>query len=725
MKSKPKIIATLGPSSFTQKTVEKMDFLGVEYFRINLSHTDISDVSQLVNKFRRWSDKKICFDTEGAQLRTEIIKNEKLYINFNDELKLISCNSTDKENSLKLNIENPQKILNIGDILNIDFNGAVVQIIDKDGSRSLKARVLKKGLVLSNKGIGVDRSLDLPCFSDKDNEILSLASKLNIKTFFLSFCSSKNDVENLRKKFDYNIEIISKIESTSGIKNLHEICSASESILIDRGDLSRDVPIEKIPHAQKYIINVAKSLGVKVHIATNLMESMLTNSQPTRAELNDIVGSINDGASGLVLAAETAIGKHPVDSVRILSNIIKGNNESYNNVDSLFSFNSPLLNKPMGGYLVNNYSSYSENEIYNLKSMKINKRCLTDIIQICIGTYSPLDRFMALDEVESVLDNFKLRDGSVWTLPIIMQISEHEVSKISLNEPLALKYGENDIVAVFRPDKIEKVDSLREKISLWFGTDDQNHPGVKYFKSEGDYMLSGKPYLIKKNISKYFSKYELTPDKSRSLFHSYGWHKIVGFHTRNVPHKGHEFIQQKALKIADADAIFISPVSGIKKIGDFKTKIIIKCYNELVNKMFYDPFPALISPFNTYSRYAGPREAAFTAICRKNYGCSHFIIGRDHTGLKNYYDKNAYNILDELDLGISLIRFSEVVYDQEKNKYLENIDLKKSEYIKKISATKLRGKINDKSFKKDYILSDIVFNTLMDFVNDKKELFIV
>ena len=322
MKSKPKIIATLGPSSFTQKTVEKMDFLGVEYFRINLSHTDISDVSQLVNKFRRWSDKKICFDTEGAQLRTEIIKNEKLYINFNDELKLISCNSTDKENSLKLNIENPQKILNIGDILNIDFNGAVVQIIDKDGSRSLKARVLKKGLVLSNKGIGVDRSLDLPCFSDKDNEILSLASELNIKTFFLSFCSSKNDVENLRKKFDYNIEIISKIESTSGIKNLDEICSASESILIDRGDLSRDVPIEKIPHAQKYIINVAKSLGVKVHIATNLMESMLTNSQPTRAELNDIVGSINDGASGLVLAAETAIGSFPVDCVKFMKRCI-------------------------------------------------------------------------------------------------------------------------------------------------------------------------------------------------------------------------------------------------------------------------------------------------------------------------------------------------------------------------------------------------------------------
>ena len=183
-----KIIATLGPSSFNKNVVQKMDFFGVEYFRINLSHTEISDITDLVSQLNSWTKKKICLDTEGAQLRTGKIDKKGYFLKFKDEIKLTGSNTQLDKNSLKLNISNPGKVLQIGDVLNIDFNGAMVQITEKINDQSLIARTLKEGLAISNKGIGVDRILDFPSFSEKDNKILTIALKLNIKTFFLSFC---------------------------------------------------------------------------------------------------------------------------------------------------------------------------------------------------------------------------------------------------------------------------------------------------------------------------------------------------------------------------------------------------------------------------------------------------------------------------------------------------------------------------------------------------------
>ena len=527
--------------------------------------------------------------------------------------------------------------------------------------------------------------------------------------------------------FEFNIEIISKVESRIALKNLSDICHESDSILIDRGDLSRDVQLEKIPRAQTYIINQAKKQNTPVYIATNLMESMLKESQPTRAELNDIVGAIDSGASGLVLAAETAIGKYPIDAVRILSNIISENQNKVkiDNYEELFNFNSPLLNEPHGGKLIQQFSSFSEQEIRHLPFVYIDEKSITDVLQICEGTYSPVNRFMCVDEIKSVLETNSLRDGLAWTLPILLQIKSNKYEKIPMTGTIALKEeGKEAVIAVMEVEKSEKLIDLNNQIINWFGTEDKNHPGLKDILSRGDIVLSGKPFIVKEKAKYLRSEYELTPKQTRALFHTYGWHKIIGFHTRNAPHKGHEYIQKTALDRVNADSLFISPVMGIKKKGDFRSDIIVKCYNALISSNVYDPYPAVIGGFNTYSRYCGPREAVFTAICRKNFGCSHFIIGRDHTGVGNFYKlEESKDIFNQLDIGISLVSFGEVVFDTKKNIYIEKNSQIDYQKYKKISGSILRESINKKLLINDYLIDKSIFVLIDKMINNSTNLF--
>jgi pyruvate kinase len=158
--------------------------------------------------------------------------------------------------------------------------------------------------------------------SKKDVEMLKVLNGLGASTIFLSFCSWPEDVAELKKHFDHPIKVVSKIENKTGLRNLVEICEVSDGILIDRGDLSKDIPLVKIPFAQDYIIEHAQEMNTPVYVATNLMESMLSEPEPTRAEVNDIVKTLDAGADGLVLAGETAIGKHPIETVRIMKKII-------------------------------------------------------------------------------------------------------------------------------------------------------------------------------------------------------------------------------------------------------------------------------------------------------------------------------------------------------------------------------------------------------------------
>ena len=328
--------------------------------------------------------------------------------------------------------------------------------------------------------------------------MIELSKDMGLDIFYLSFCSNGDDVKEMRNRFDYDIQIISKVESKKGLYNLESICKESDAVLIDRGDLSRDVPLEKIPFAQKYILDEAKSRNTHVYVATNLMENMINNSKPTRAEVNDIRATLNDGADGLVLAAETAIGKYPVECVRIMSRIINEveNHQSDINIDTLFNLPSDRVVAPHGGNLIQQFSD--ELIINDAYTLIVDKRIIMDAVQIANGTYSPISCFMDMANIYSVLTENQI-GGEMWTLPIIFQIDEKMVKKIPHNGKIYLKpQGEKEPFCVLNNLNIEKFKNKSEVAKLWFETNDLNHPGVNDFMKSGDYILSGQPFLLNK-----------------------------------------------------------------------------------------------------------------------------------------------------------------------------------------------------------------------------------
>ncbi|MBH11268.1 MAG: hypothetical protein CMG74_13130 [Candidatus Marinimicrobia bacterium] len=655
--NKKLIIATLGPTSLNKKVVKSMDNNGVDIFRLNLSHTDIDNLKRQVLELSKWTNKPICLDTEGRQLRTRKLIRNNLPIKSGEIINLLSSNkSPQNENEIPLSVIAPDKILSIGDLLSIDFDSVILQIIDKGSDNSVIARVVSGGIIGSNKGIHFPNEKLLPAFTEKDILAFKIANDLRIKTFALSFASDAKSIKQLREHFNYEINIISKVENDLALQNLAEICDASDSILIDRGDLSRYVPIEKIIFAQQYIVKFANSVNKDVYIATNLMESMINNSYPTRAEIHDIVASLNENADGLILAAETAIGKYPIETIRFVSQIINevNNTKDKSNIEYLTSVDHNNLIEPHGGQLIQQHiNDLDEVSISELTELEVDQKTFSDIIHICEGTFSPLTSFMDVATIQCVLDNNELINGAAWTLPIIFQISKENIEKIKGNSTIGIKLkGNKDISAILNIQNIEKLNISEKLLQKWFGTCDEKHVGVKEFCNKGEYILSGQPYLMNNNAS----AFEIYPKQTRGVFSQLKWENIVGFHTRNVIHNGHEFIQKKALEMIGADALLISPVVGEKKKGDFSGKAILECYNKMITEEYYKPYGALLSAFNTYSRYSGPREAVFTAICRKNFGCNYFIVGRDHTGLGDYYNPyDSHDIFENLDLGIIIL----------------------------------------------------------------------
>ena len=713
-----KIICTVGPTSVNKSIIRKMDESGVDLFRINLSHTEIEDFLPLVEKLQEWTDKPICPDTEGAQLRTSLLSQNR-HVAEHEIIEFVNKANLLDESQIGIIGGDIQYLFKKGDLVTIDFDGAVVQIIENLTTR-LKARVLHSGKVGNNKGISVDRAIPLISFTPKDDAILKLAKSIQLNHFFLSFCSHSDDVIALRAKFDYPIQVISKVESKKGLINLDGICEESDAILIDRGDLSRDVPLEKIPFAQQYILEKGKIFNTPVYVATNLMENMILNSKPTRAEVNDIRSTLIGGASGLVLAAETAIGNYPVECVRILSRIMEEtqNYSDNDNLDKLFSLPSGRMVEPHGGNLIQQFSDDGYDN--HIKTVRVDEQVFMDVYQISNGTFSPLNGFMNLNEVFSVLNENKIGNEITWTLPILFMVDEKNSRLIEGMEKIYLqKDGDEHPFAILNINTIEKIENKNSLSTLWFGTDDLKHPGVTKFMSGGDYIISGRPYLLSDYNHAGKNKYELTPSQSRYIFDHNGWHNIIGFHTRNVPHKGHEFIQLKALNETNADAIFISPVTGLKKMGDFLANPIIECYNTLIKQGVYQPFGALIGSFNTHSRYSGPREAVFTALCRQNYGCNYFIVGRDHTGVGSYYEPDAsLKFFDNLNMDIKILSFNSVSFHKEKGLVDELIDSDDIKNIETISGSIIREKIMNDGDIPDYLMRPSIVKILKDWKSD-------
>ncbi|MFX0014096.1 MAG: sulfate adenylyltransferase [Promethearchaeota archaeon] len=303
--------------------------------------------------------------------------------------------------------------------------------------------------------------------------------------------------------------------------------------------------------------------------------------------------------------------------------------------------------KAHGGRLTNrllstNQSGRLKDEITEFEQIAIDLETYIEIENIAIGTFSPLEGYMTKQEFESVLKTSRLTTGLAWTIPITFDMNETQATKIEKDNQVVLTY-QGEPVALF--DLEDKFQPNKKKwVQAVFGTTDQKHPGVNRIFSKETTFLGGTIDLLKRPEVP-FPQYHLTPKESRVLFRAKGWKTVVGFQTRNAPHIGHEYVQKAALTFVDG--LFINPVIGKKKQGDFKDDVILKSYQELIDN-YYLKQRAVLVTLLTEMRYAGPKEAILHAIMRKNYGCTHFIVGRDHAGVGDYYPPfAAQDIFDD------------------------------------------------------------------------------
>lgn len=718
------ILCTLGPASLTSEIISRLDELKVDLFRLNLSHTSVDEIKGLVELVRSVSQVPICLDTQGAQIRTGTFIGKHVRLRSGDLVELVSSPLQGGPGKVPLYPSTVIPQLVVGDLISIDVDAVPLQVIEV--GETCLAKVLGSGSIGSNKAISLDRTIALAELTDVDHAAIELGLELGINNIALSFANRRQDIEILRDLVGEDVNITAKIESRQGLENLAEILQVSDSILIDRGDLSREVPIESIPFIQKDIIKRANQAKVPVYVATNLLESMVVNPHPTRAEANDVINTLLDGADGLVLAAEVAIGDYPVECLKMIRGLIQ-QFEAHTDPSPLGIKPVPALSWPLivphGDRLVKRVANASETfAIGSLPRFQVGEKVMMDAKQIAQGVFSPIEGFMGPDELESVLSRYQLLDGSVWPMPILFQLPDGQEFDFIKGETLGLTTRANSNVAALLHVESCFTADLKDLTARWYGTTDVNHPGVAGLMNESNRFVAGKVDLLDEGL-KHQQPYHVTPAQSRKVFAQRQWQKVVGFHTRNVPHRAHEYLQMAALQKHQCDGIFIHPVTGTKKPGDFSSEIILNAYQLLIDQ-FYPPNVALLSGFEAYSRYAGPREAVFTALCRKNFGCSHFIVGRDHTGVGDYYaPEESQNLFQELgDIGIQPVFFDEIYYCDRCEVHVESCQ-HGTDYRKIISGTRIRETLSQGQLLPQWCLREPVSQLILEKLKNGSEVF--
>jgi sulfate adenylyltransferase len=286
--------------------------------------------------------------------------------------------------------------------------------------------------------------------------------------------------------------------------------------------------------------------------------------------------------------------------------------------------------------------------------LALSRRQYMEMEKIGLGAFAPLSGFMNEDQFRNVVDHMRLPDGAPFPLPVILDITGDQAKGVRPGARLALVFdglevGELSVESIYGCEK----ESAAQKI---FGTRDSNHPGVAHFFRMGQMFVGGQ-IRLKKRAHFEFSDDELTPEEARAYVAERAWQTVVGFQTRNMPHGAHEYLHRLALE--RADGLLIQPIVGWRKRGDYNPAVILKSYKALIDG-FLPKRRVLLSVLSIAMRYAGPREAVFHAIIRRNYGCTHFIVGRDHAGVGDYYGKyEAHELTRRFDgeLGIKVLRF--------------------------------------------------------------------
>jgi sulfate adenylyltransferase len=321
---------------------------------------------------------------------------------------------------------------------------------------------------------------------------------------------------------------------------------------------------------------------------------------------------------------------------------------------------------PHGGELICNWAEESEQaelreQAHGFPQVVIGSRQLADLEMLANGAYSPLRGFMTRNDYLDVVNKMHLSNGLPWSVPITLAVTSEQAATIREGQQVALVDAEGALYAVLTVEEKYTYDKHREA-RLVYRTEDEAHPGVKVVYQQGDVLLGG-PVRVIALQSQTFAEYRYTPTQARAAFNERGWKRIVGFQTRNPVHRAHEYIQKCALEIVDG--LYLHPLVGDTKGDDIPADVRMRCYEVLLDN-YYPANRVLLGVLPAAMRYAGPREAIFHALMRKNYGCSHFIVGRDHAGVGNYYGTyDAQYIFSEFDaaaLGITPMFFDHTFF---------------------------------------------------------------
>ncbi|MEG4838437.1 sulfate adenylyltransferase [Microcoleus sp. B9-D4] len=322
---------------------------------------------------------------------------------------------------------------------------------------------------------------------------------------------------------------------------------------------------------------------------------------------------------------------------------------------------------PHGGILVNRIATLDQRQEFFDKAevlprVQLSDRSISDLQMIAIGALSPLKGFMNEADYRSVVKQMRLSNGLPWSVPITLSVTEEVAAPLKAGTLVRLDSPAGKFVGLL--ELAEKYHYSKEEEALnVYRTDDLKHPGVQVVDKSGPVNLAGDIWLLERGLDPRFPQYQIDPAKSRMLFTEKGWKTIVGFQTRNPIHRAHEYIQKCALETVDG--LFLHPLVGTTKDDDIAADVRMRCYEILLEK--YYPKDRVILAINPAAmRYAGPREAIFHALIRKNYGCTHFIVGRDHAGVGDYYGTyDAQHIFDEFEpgeLGIVPMKFEHAFY---------------------------------------------------------------